>query len=200
MKLIGQQFTKRSGIFRVYDASSAMREAIFHMPLRVSFGEGSPPPLPPLCAAASYLHDCLAGWCGLSRGRGRGGREGRAKPAAHHLHAHEGQLPGRVRDQLGRRLHLGLRHRPPPPAGTTPSSFIIVIILLLSILIIIPFIYLCYFYLFHVIFQEIRQQIPARVKTPWNLVFIFPFFLVGLLFRRPAPSQLLRVRAIVSRW
>ena len=49
MKLIGQQFTKRSGIFRVYDASSAMREAIFHMPLRVSFGEGSPPP--PLCAA-----------------------------------------------------------------------------------------------------------------------------------------------------
>ncbi len=47
-------------------------------------------------------------------------------------------------------------------------------------------------------FQEIRQQIPARVKTPWNLVFIFPFFLVGLLFRRPAPSQLLRVRAIVS--
>jgi hypothetical protein len=54
------------------------------------------------------------------------------------------------------------------------------------------------FYLFYLLFQEIRQQIPARVKTPWNLVFIFPFFLVGLLFRRPAPSQLLRVRVTVS--
>jgi hypothetical protein len=44
--------------------------------------------------------------------------------------------------------------------------------------------------------QEIRKQIPARVKTTWNLVFIFFFFLFGLIFRRPAPSQLLRVRPL----
>jgi hypothetical protein len=44
--------------------------------------------------------------------------------------------------------------------------------------------------------QEIRKQIPARVKTTWNLVFIFFFFLFGLVFRRPAPSQLLRVRPL----
>lgn len=128
MTLIGQQFTKRSGIFRVYDASSAMREVIFHMPLRISFGEEDV----------------------------EGEKVARNLQRTTFTHT-KGSCLAEFRINW---------------ADDFTSAYVTV-----------PHLQL-----------EIRQQIPARVKTPWNLVFIFPFFLVGLLFRRPAPSQLLRYR------